>query len=91
MPNTRNRQNVRALVAILSDAHAEIAATAVRVTTKLANADSRESARSGNGDIVRKWAAREFECLEDLVNEQAQRCHRMRQELIQIRNNIRVA
>ena len=86
MPNTANRRNLKALMDLLSDSHAEITATATEVNTALIEAD-----QGGRGQSFKQpYANRRLDALTALLTAQSARALRVISEVEEIQKNIRV-
>lgn len=90
MPNEANRRNLKAQMDCLSDAHAEITKRAALINSRLLDADTRNNVKPGNGAISLKFAGRQFDTLLADLEQQERRVARVRAELEQIKQNLRV-
>jgi len=89
MPNESNMRNLKALMDLLSDNHADITAQAAHVNARVILADERNSERAGSGSVSLKWAARQLETLEELLDNQRRRTARVLAEVKAIRKNLK--
>ena len=89
MPNESNRRNLKAQMDLLSDAHADITAQAAHCNARIIVADEQNVAKPGSGSTSLKWAARQLETLEELLDAQEDRLARVREEVEQIRKNLK--
>jgi hypothetical protein len=95
MPNTANRRNLKALMDMLSDGHADITAKAVKANERLMEADNPTKGKDEAGQrkfsgFALKGADRELGDLLELLNSQERRCVRVREEITEIKRNLKV-
>ena len=95
MPNTANRRNLKALMDLLSDAHADITATAAKVNARLVAADNPTKGKDEKGKRTfsafdLKLADRGLGELLELLDAQQNRCQRVHEEIETIKKNLRV-
>jgi hypothetical protein len=89
MPNESNRRNLKAQMDLLSDAHADITAQAAHCNTRIIVADEQNTAKPGHGSTSLKWAGRQLESLEALLEQQRLRVLRVAAEVKAIRENLK--
>lgn len=89
MPNTTNRKNLKAVIDILSDGHQEVAMKAADVNRVLLDLDERSNSGAGVGLSLRA-SIRHLGELEEHLEAQEARARRVRDEISEIRKNLRV-
>lgn len=89
MPNESNRRNLKAQMDLLSDAHADITTQAAHANHRILYADERNVQKVDGGKLALKWAGRQLEILEDMLGAQEDRIARVREEVEQIRKNLK--
>jgi len=88
MPNAANQRNLKAQFDCLSDAHAGLTNRAATANALIADVDSRNAEKPGSGAASRWWAARQLNMLEGDLTVQEKRIARVREEVVEIRNNL---
>jgi hypothetical protein len=81
------RRNLKNIMDLLSDGHTEVTQQASYANSALLTSETRKNDNS----LRIKAAARYLERAEEELLEQAARCERVRLEIIQIRNNLKVS
>lgn len=95
MPNTANRSTLKALMDLLSDAHADITARAITVNNHLLAADNPTKGKDEQdkrkfSEFELKWAGRGLDDLLQLLDAQQNRVQRVYEEIEQIKKNLKV-
>ena len=90
MPNETNRRNIKTLMDLLSDAHADITKQASDINTTLLDVDETVHNQGAASNFYIKVANRKLAELEDLLAAQEARCARTQAEVVEIRKNLKV-
>jgi len=90
MPNEANRRNLKALMDILSDAHAELTQRAATINARLLDADTRNREAPGSGKTSLKFADHQLDRLLDGLLEQGERVLRIEEEIETIKDNLKI-
>jgi hypothetical protein len=86
MPNEANRKHLKDLMDLLSDKHAELTERAASANKWIVKADEREEGRA----IPMRMAASQLTRLLQELDQHAQRVLRVREELEQVRENLKI-
>jgi hypothetical protein len=92
-PNEQNRQHLRNLMDLLSDEHTEVAHAATKASGALLKIDEMDPtiATTTTRDALTRRAQWALAALEELLDAQALRVSRMRDEVEEMKKNIKIA
>jgi hypothetical protein len=90
-PNKRHRQHLRNLMDLLSDEHTEVALQATKASGHLLKIDEPDTATATTRALHAQRAGWALKSLEELLDAQALRVSRMRDEVEEMTKNIKTA
>jgi len=90
VPNSVNRKNLKAVIDLMSDGHADVTKQASDVNTALLRLDELLNTKEGKPEIYRKFSQRKLEVLLEMLTAHEARVGRVREEIGEILRNIRL-